>query len=141
MDYIEKIEQQGGFIKGWESGWLRNELANSAYEWRRRIDSGEKVVVGLNKFQSSVHRKAQVYKVDPKVKEVAVERVKRYRAERGMEAERAAALENLKIACEGVLDNHKADFMPALIECARARSTVGEMASVMKGVFGWGSVY
>jgi len=141
MDYIEKIEQQGGFIKGWESGWLRNELANSAYEWRRRIDSGEKVVVGLNKFQSSVHRKAQLYKIDPKVKEVAIERVKRYRAERGMESERAAALESLKVACEGVLDNHKADFMPALIECARARSTVEEMASAMKGVFGWGSVY
>jgi methylmalonyl-CoA mutase N-terminal domain/subunit len=140
-EYISKIDKLGGFLKCWESGWLRSELANSAYEWRRRIDSGEKVVVGLNKFQSNVHRKTEIYKVDPHVKEVAVRRIQEYRAKRGMEKERKTALENLKKACEGVLDNHHANFMPALIECARTRSTVEEMASTMKSVFGWGSVY
>lgn len=141
MAYIDKIEERGGFMKCWETGWLRNELANSAYDWRKRIDSGEKVVVGLNKFQSEVHRKTEIYKVDAHVKEIAVERIKEYRSNRGMEKERKEALRNLKEACEGVLDNHKTDFMPALIECARTRSTVEEMASTMKSVFGWGSVY
>jgi methylmalonyl-CoA mutase N-terminal domain/subunit len=140
-DYLAKIEKLGGFMKCWENGWLRNELADSAYASRRRIDRGEKVVVGLNKFQSNVHRKTEIYKVDPHVKEVAVQRVREYRAGRGMENDRKVALENLKKACESVLDNHKSDFMPALIECARTRSTVEEMAKTMKSVFGWGSVY
>ena len=99
------------------------------------------MVVGLNKFQSNVHRKTEIYKVDPHVKEVAVQRVREYRAGRGMENDRKVALENLKKACESVLDNHKSDFMPVLIECARTRSTVEEMAKTMKSVFGWGSVY
>jgi len=139
--YVSKIEKLGGFLKCWESGWLRSELANSAYEWRRRVDGGEKVVVGLNKFQSDVHRKTEIYKVDPHVKEVAVRRIREYRTKRGMEKERNTALENLRQTCEGVLDNHRNNFMPALIECARVRSTVEEMASTMKSVFGWGSVY
>ena len=139
--YMEKIEELGGFQKCWETGWLREELANSAYQWRRRIDNGEKVVVGLNKLRSNVHRKTEIYKVDPEVKAICIKRIKEYRAKRGMEAERRQALTNLKTACEGVLDNHKADFMPALIECARCRSTVQEMCDVMKSVFGWGTVY
>lgn len=141
LTYIAKIEKRGGFMKCWETGWLRSELANSAYDWRKRIDNGEKVVVGLNKFQSEVHRKTEVYKVDPHVKEIAVQRIKEYRNKRGMEKERDEALKNLKAACEGVLDNHKTDFMPALIECARTRSTVEDMAGTMKSIFGWGSVY
>ena len=55
--------------------------------------------------------------------------------------ERKQALAVLKNACENTLENHKVDFMPALIDCARARSTVQEMADVMKSVFGWGTVY
>lgn len=139
--YLDKIEKLGGFKKCWETGWLREELANSSYEWRRRIDRGEKVVVGLNKHRSEVHRKTQIYKVDPEVKETCIKRIKEYRATRGKEKEREQALAALKVACQGVLNNHKADFMPALIDCARARSSVQEMCDVMKSIFGWGTVY
>jgi len=141
IKYFQKIEDLGGFKECWKSGWLRRELEESAYKWRQRLDTQEKVMVGLNKFQSTKHRKTEIYKVDPKVKDTCVKRIREYRANRGKENERKQALEHLRVACEGVLDNQKMDFMPALIECARAYSTVQEMCDVMKSVFGWGTVY
>ncbi|MFH1624432.1 MAG: methylmalonyl-CoA mutase family protein, partial [Pseudomonadota bacterium] len=90
---IEKIDQIG-YIKAWETGWFKEELGNSAYRWRESMDSGERIVVGVNKYVSDEGQKTPVFKIDPKIEQTAVERVRQFRAKRD-NAKTKAALDRL----------------------------------------------
>ena len=138
---IGKIDQIG-YIKAWETGWFKDELTNSAYKWREGMDNGDRVVVGVNKYVSDEEQKVPVFKIDPKIEETAIERVRAYRAKRD-NAKTEAALDKLREAAKRVDEEWPSggDLMSSLIETAKANATLGEMQGVLKEVFGWGYAY
>ena len=78
---IERIDDMG-YIKAWETGWIRKELERTAYEKAQRIDKGEDIIVGVNKYKIDEEQRVSLFKHDPKAEEIAIERVRRFREER-----------------------------------------------------------
>lgn len=138
---IQKIEELG-YIKCWETGWFREELARTAYSWRESLEKGERIIVGLNKYVSGEEQKIPVFKVDPKIEEIAMDRVRKFREKRN-QAKVREALENLREVARRVNEEwpQGGELMPAVIEAARSEATLGEMQGVLKEVFGWGYAY
>src|SRR6516165_7343365 len=65
MDYLKRIDEMGGTLKAIETGYIQNEIQNAAYEWQRAVESAERVLVGVNRFQQEDGRGAQTFRVDP----------------------------------------------------------------------------
>jgi len=139
---IEQIDRMGGYPKAWETGWIKSQLAKSAYRWREGVDSGERVVVGLNKYAGEEELETPVFKVDPRVEEIAIERVRAYRETRDNARTKAALGRLRQVAKEVDAGWPKAGgrLVPELVETAKAQATLGEMMGVLKEVFGWGYV-
>jgi len=135
---IEKIDQMG-YIKAWETGWFKDELTSSAYKWRESMDKGDRTVIGVNKYASDEGQKVPIFRIDPKIEQTAVERVREYRAKRDNASTRDA-LDKLREVAKRVNEDwpHGGDLMPSIIEAAKADATLGEMQGVLKEVFGWG---
>jgi len=133
---LEAIERLGGVVAAVDSGYLKAELVASLAERRRRIESGDEVVVGVNRYvdtEPSPLTKTgadHVEQVDPAVEAQAAAAVCAWRASRDPAAT-AAALARLRHDAAGT-----ANLMPATIACARAGVTTGEWAGVLREVFG-----
>ena len=138
---MARIEDMGGAVPAVESGYMKSALVSSHAIRRQRIEAGEDVVVGVNRFETTepnpltADLDAAIQTVDADVEAKAVEAIREWRRQRDEDAERgpraAAALAALKEAA-GTKDN----LMPASLECARAGVTVGEWAGALREVFG-----
>jgi methylmalonyl-CoA mutase N-terminal domain/subunit len=129
-NYIHYIDDMGGAVSAIEQGYLQNEIHKSAYETQKRIERGEQVVVGVNKFMLAEEQQPDLLRVDPKLGEQQVERLRQLRAQRDQEVWQVS-LERLKQAASGD-DN----LMPYIIDAVRAYATIGEIANVLRDVFG-----
>jgi len=128
---MEEIERRGGIIKVIEDGTLQRELARQSYELQEKISRGEKVLVGVNRFTSQEEEKPiEVYKADPKIREVQIERLRKVKASRDAQKVKEALLK-LHRAAAG-----SENIFPALFKAVEARVTVGEINSTLKEVFG-----
>ena len=135
-----KMDELGGYVKCWEQGWIKGLLEKSAYERQLKIDDGERVVVGLNRYRLSAQPKVEVFKVDPKVEEEAIARVRKFRAERD-NGKAAQALADLRTTAQSFVDDWPAScgrLMPAMINAFKADCTLGETQGVLKEVLGYG---
>src|SRR5690348_3071963 len=133
---IDRVQGMGGAVAAVESGYMKGRLVTSLAEQRRRMESGETVVVGVNRFESTepsplqADGAAAVETVDPATEAAAIEAVRAWRAGRDAGAVQAA-LDALRDAAKT-----DANLMDASIACARAGVTTGEWAGVLRGVFG-----
>jgi methylmalonyl-CoA mutase N-terminal domain/subunit len=127
--YIEKIDGMGGALTAIEQGFPQREISDSAYRYQKSVESVERVIVGVNKFQST-YAKLPLLRVDPAVAKKQVAKVQKVKKDRDNAAVQKA-LDNLKQVAQGT-DN----TMPAIIECAAAYATIGEICDVLRGVFG-----
>ncbi len=143
LEFVDRIEEQGGYIAAQQKGWIRREVEASADRWREMINSGERQVVGLNCYRDESEEKArlEVFKVDPKVERIAIERIQAYRAgrdadkyEKAMAAFREAAGRFAESDYPGLRDCR---LMETAIDAARADATTGEMMGVLKEALGW----
>ncbi len=133
---IDTVLEMGGAVAAVETGYLKTSLVGSLAERWRRIESGEDVVVGLNKFVESEPNplladvEASIQRVDPEVEAAAITSVEQWRSERD-----AAAVDT---ALESLRDAAKTDenLMAASLQCARVGVTTGEWAGVLREVFG-----
>jgi ethylmalonyl-CoA mutase len=133
---IDRVAELGGAVAAVESGYMKGQLVSALSERRRRMESGELVVVGVNRFESTepsplqVEGAAAVELLDPAVEAGAVEAIGSWRAARD-----AAAVES---ALQELRDAAKTDanLMPASIACAKAGVTTGEWGRVLRDVFG-----
>jgi (2R)-ethylmalonyl-CoA mutase len=133
---IDRVLEMGGAVDAVESGYLKSALVSSLALRRRRIESGEDVVVGVNKFTETEPNPlvegvdGGILTVDPAVEDAAKTAIREWRAGRD-----AAAVEE---ALTALRDAAKTDenLMPASLTCARAGVTVGEWAGVLREVFG-----
>jgi (2R)-ethylmalonyl-CoA mutase len=134
---MRRIEEMGGIVAAVESGYLKAQLVSAHAERRARIEAGEQIVVGVNKYQETEPNPltedldAAIQTVDPRVEQEAAEALERWRAGRDNAAVDAALARLREDAAE-----QKANLMPATLECARVGVTTGEWAAALRGVFG-----
>jgi len=133
---MERIAAMGGAVAAIESGYMKSELVQAHAERRARVESGEQVIVGVNRHVESepnpmlADLDAAIQTVDPAVAAQAVEGVEQWRSARDAAAVEAA-LEQLRASAAG-----EANLVPASLTCARAGVTTGEWADALRGVFG-----
>jgi methylmalonyl-CoA mutase N-terminal domain/subunit len=130
---IDAIEERGGVVAGIEDGSLEQAIADSAYEQQRGIETGDHVVIGVNRFarEDQAAEPVETFVVGRDVIDRQLARIERVRAERDGEATAAALsrLEQVAATDENV--------MPAIVDAVRSRATVGEITQAMGRVFGY----
>jgi methylmalonyl-CoA mutase N-terminal domain/subunit len=130
LDYIARIDAQGGALHAIESGYVQNQIQNAAYDYQRDIESGARIVVGLNRFQQDDARDIPSFRIDPALETDQVERLRHVRASRSA-TEWAQSLDALEAAAR-----IGSNLMPPIVSAAAAMATVGEIAGRLRTVFG-----
>lgn len=130
MAYIQRIEEMGGAPAAIERGYIQKEIMDSAYEYQKQIESGERIVVGLNKFQVKEKPPQGLLRVDPTVGELQKNKLNELRAQRSQK-QVDDCLTALKKAA-GTDEN----LMPYIVEAVKAYATLGEVCGTLREVFG-----
>ncbi|WIF95655.1 acyl-CoA mutase large subunit family protein [Caminicella sporogenes] len=130
MEYIKKIDELGGAPRAIDLGYIQQEIMDAAYQYQKEVESGQRIVVGMNKFQIEEEPPKGLLKVDPAVGERQKKKLAELRANRDNEAVKEK-LEALRRACEG-----DANVMPYILDAVRVYATLGEICGVMREVFG-----
>lgn len=129
--YFDAIDGMGGMVKAIESGYPQREIADAAYRYQRMVDKGQRIVVGVNKYQLEEQKlEIPLLKIDPEVERSQAERLAVLRRRRD-NARVKKALADLKDACRG-----KDNVMYPILEAVRNYATLGETCQAMKDVFG-----
>ena len=129
-EYIAEIDKMGGALKAIEAGYIQREIANSAYEYQRAVDSSEQVVVGVNKFVVENEPEPEIFEIGSEVEEKQIERLKRLK--QGRDNKKVDEILGMVRDVAGSDDN----VMPVLIDAVKAYATVGEISDALRGVFG-----
>ena len=128
--YFAKIDELGGMVEAVKRNYPQREIADAAFELQEKIDAGERVVVGVNRYTEGDDGDTPLLRIDPDLERKQIGRVQAVRARRdGAEVERKLA--ELRAAAAG-----EANLMPILIDCARAHATEGEMVDALQHVWG-----
>lgn len=127
---LQQIADMGGAVAAIEAGFMQDEIARSAYEYQRAIESGEKIIVGVNRFQVEETGDVPVFRIDDSIRESQSAKLASLRARRDNDAVKSCLIK-IK-ACATGTDN----LMPAVIEAVEAYCTLGEIADVLREVYG-----
>ncbi len=127
---MEKIDAMGGAVTAIEEGFMQDEIARSAYAYQRNIESGEKIIVGVNKFQVAESNKVPPFKIDDSIQQIQTEKLQLLRAKRDQEKV-TAILEKIALTARST-----ENLMPVVIEAVENLCTLGEIADSLRKVFG-----
>ncbi len=130
MEYIDKIEAMGGAIKAIESGYIQGEIAESAYQYQKEIETKKRIIVGLNQFQVEEEPLRDILRIKPEVEEYQKEKLARVKKERN-HAKVKEALAILKRTAQGT-DN----LVSPILEAVKVYATLGEISDTLREVFG-----
>ncbi len=131
LEYINKIDEMGGAPRSIEQGYMQNEIGNAAYRTQKAIESGERIVVGVNKFAGDDDdRPLETLKIDPAVENAQVARLTKLKAERDN-----SKVEQTLARVKDVARSND-NIMPSIIEAVQAYATVGEISDALREVFG-----
>lgn len=129
--YIEKIDGMGGATAAIERGFYQREIAESAYRQQREIESGERIIVGVNMYKDDGEQApVEVLRVDPELEKRQIEKLKAFKGSRDM-GRVEHALKDLRKAAEG-----DANLIPFIIGAIEAQATNGEISETFREVFG-----
>lgn len=129
-EYIERIIELGGAVECIRSGFFQKELAKEAYKYQKSIESGEKIVVGLNAYQSEDEEEIPIFAADPETEARQVKRLNELKRRR----------DSLQLA--GAMDSLRKDavagknIIPAAVTAVKAYATLGEITECLKEVYG-----
>jgi methylmalonyl-CoA mutase N-terminal domain/subunit len=130
-DYFRRIDELGGMVEAVKTNFCQREIADASYELQARIDGGERIVVGVNRYTEGDDREHPILRIDPALERKQVGRVAAVRGRRaGAEVE--ASLTALKEAAA----RDDVNLMPHLLDCARVHATEGEIIAALQAVFG-----
>ncbi|HCX90383.1 MAG: methylmalonyl-CoA mutase [Deltaproteobacteria bacterium CG_4_9_14_3_um_filter_44_9] len=129
-DYIKRIDELGGAAAAIEKGYIQQEIQESAYRYQKEVESGKKVVVGMNSYQVEEPLPKGLLKVDTEVGAIQIKKLKELKTARDNQKVQSALLALRKTA-EGY-----ANLMPPIIEAVKAYATLGEICDVLREVFG-----
>ncbi|HMG66256.1 MAG TPA: methylmalonyl-CoA mutase family protein [Chitinophagaceae bacterium] len=127
---IEKIDIMGGSVSAIEQGFIQNEIARSAYEYQRGVETGEKIIVGMNKFQVQEEQPLSLFRVDDSIRQIQTEKIHQLKRNR----------DNAKVdQCLQSLNDKASNgdnLIPVVIDAVENKCTLGEIADELRGVFG-----
>jgi len=129
-EYIDRIAQMGGAVAAIEKGFIQREIQESAYRYQKEIEAKERIVVGVNAFQTQEELSWDILRVDPAVEEKQRQKLARVKAQRDQGAVRTA-LAQLRRAAQG-----DENLMPYILQAVRVYSTIGEITGILREVFG-----
>ena len=130
LQLIEKIDAMGGSVSAIEEGFMQNEIAKSAYEYQRNIESGDKIIVGVNKFVVDEKNTTPVFRIDESIQKIQTDKLKVLRAKRNNEKATAA----LALVKQKAVNSE--NLMPAVVEAVENYCTLGEISDELRKVFG-----
>jgi methylmalonyl-CoA mutase N-terminal domain/subunit len=130
MDYINKIDELGGAPAAIEKGYIQKEIQDSAYRYQKDIESGERILVGVNKFQTEEEEPSNLLRVNPAVRKKQMDKLKALKEKRDIEKVKRE-LAALKKGAQG-----DSNLMPLIINCVRENATLGEICDELRDVFG-----
>jgi methylmalonyl-CoA mutase N-terminal domain/subunit len=127
---INQIDEMGGAVSSIENGFMQNKIAESAYAYQKAIESKEKIIVGVNQFESTSTTNIPVFQIDESIRIQQVEKLKALKTNR----------DNIKVvACLAAVKNAAAgtdNLMPSVIDAIENYCTLGEIADVLRGIYG-----
>jgi methylmalonyl-CoA mutase N-terminal domain/subunit len=129
-ELIARVDELGGAVAAIEAGFVQGEIEEAAFRFQRAVESGERVVVGVNEFTQETEAEVELHRVDPAAERRQQERTARVRAERNA-AEAAAALTVVRETAAG-----DGNLLPPLREALRARCTIGELCGALRELWG-----
>jgi methylmalonyl-CoA mutase N-terminal domain/subunit len=130
MDYIRKIDDFGGMVEAVERGYPQREIAASAYRLQQQVESGEKTVVGVNKYEQDEQPDIPILRVDESIQKEQVESLAKVKADRD-DATVSKSLAAIAAACRT-----DRNVMPSIVDAAKAYCTEQEICDVFRDVFG-----
>jgi methylmalonyl-CoA mutase, N-terminal domain len=129
-EYLTKIDAMGGMLRAVEAGFIQQEIQKAAYEYQQAVDSGEQVVVGVNRFQAEEERPIPTLQIDPAVEAAQVARLNALRAHRDTTKTKSALAEIERRA------RTTENLMPAILQAVESYATVGEISDALRRAFG-----
>jgi methylmalonyl-CoA mutase N-terminal domain/subunit len=129
-ELIERVDELGGAVAAIEQGFVQDEIEQAAFRWQEQVESGERVIVGVNRFDEDESEHVELHRLDPASERRQLERTARVRAERNAD-DAARALEVVRETARG-----DANLLPAMRDALRARCTIGEICGVLREEWG-----
>jgi methylmalonyl-CoA mutase N-terminal domain/subunit len=128
--YINKIDAMGGSVKAIEQDYIQQEIAASAYQYQNEIESGDRVIVGVNRFTQEETAEGNLFRVDDSIRKHQTEKIQHLKSERNDQLVKTA-LSALSDASKG-----KQNLMPFILSAVECYATLGEIADILRAVFG-----
>jgi methylmalonyl-CoA mutase N-terminal domain/subunit len=128
--YLERIDAMGGMLAAIERGFIQGEIQNAAYEDQRKIESGERIVVGVNRFRMEGGKDIPTFRLDPALEQAQISRLRAVRASRSV-AVTEERLDRLETVARS-----PGNLLPSILEAADSHATVGEISDRLRRVFG-----
>ena len=129
-DYIRKIDEVGGMLRAIEIGYVQREIESAAYDYQREVESGEQIVVGVNRFTMEDQASVPILRIDGELEARQIERLKSVRARRDS-AQMSEALNRIERAART-----DENLMPHIIHAVESYTTLGEISDCLRAVFG-----
>ena len=129
-DIIEQLDAMGGSVAAIEQGYMQEQIARSAYEYQRQIENGEKIIVGVNKFETDEQFKVKPFKIDDSIRQVQMDKLTALKLKRNA-ATVAQCLQAIKAAATS-----STNLMPVVIDAVENYCTLGEISDELRKVFG-----
>ncbi len=127
---IEQIDAMGGSVAAIEQGYMQEQIAKSAYEYQRQIETGEKIIVGVNKFETDEKFKVKPFKIDDSIRQEQIDKITTLKLKRNA-AIVTQCLKDVKAAAES-----NTNLMPVVIDAVESYCTLGEISDELRKVFG-----
>ena len=132
LDYIRRLDEMGGMLNAIEEGFPQREISEASYIFQQQLDKGERVMVGLNRYQDDGQdvTPIPVLKIGPEIERDQVQRIKAFKSHRSASTV-AAQLVQVRACCQD-----GTNLMPALIDAVDQGVTLGEICDIYREVFG-----
>lgn len=130
LKLIEKIDVMGGAVSAIEQGFIQEQIANSSYKYTQAIERNEKIIVGVNKYVSNDGIKIPIMKIDDSIQQTQIEQLTKFKANRNQDDVKQKLDKIVAVA------NSSENLMPSVIEAVEAHCTLGEIANVLRGIWG-----
>lgn len=135
-EYIRKIDEMGGAVEAIDKGYIQKEIQDAAYAWQMSVESGERTIVGVNKFTMEEPPVTGLLKIDASVGEKKKAQLAQDKANRN-QAKVAEELAKLEKAAQTPAEGpDHVNLMPVILDCVRAYCTEGEICGVLRKVYG-----
>ena len=130
LEYIEKIDAMGGVVKAIEAGYIQQEINDSAYAYQKSVESGDQVIVGVNKFTIEEAPPANLLRIKPEMELEQRNKLAAMKASRDQAGVDKALVELRQVAENG------SNLLPPILGAVRTYATLGEICGVLREVFG-----